>query len=59
MQALTSLMRLRQAACSAELIDPALTIPSSKTQAFLKLADELIETGTVPWSSVSLRAIWR
>lgn len=43
MQALTSLMRLRQAACSAELIDPALTIPSSKTQAFLKLADELIE----------------
>ncbi len=43
MQALTSLMRLRQAACSAELIDPALTIPSSKTQAFLKLTDELIE----------------
>ena len=43
MQALTSLMRLRQAACSAELIDPALSIPSSKTQAFLKLADELIE----------------
>ena len=43
MQALTSLMRLRQAACSAELIDPALSIPSSKTQAFLKMADELIE----------------
>lgn len=43
MQALTSLMRLRQAACSAELIDPALTIPSSKTQAFLELTDELIE----------------
>ena len=43
MQALASLMKLRQAACSAELVDPKLTLPSSKTQAFLTLAEELIE----------------
>ena len=42
-QALASLMKLRQAACAAELVDPKLTLPSSKTQAFLKLTDELIE----------------
>ncbi len=42
MQALAYLTKLRQAACSAELIDPALAIPSSKTRAFLGLADDLI-----------------
>ena len=42
MQALAYLTKLRQAACSAELIDPALTIPSSKTRAFLGLTEDLI-----------------
>ncbi len=42
MQALSYLTKLRQAACSAELIDPALAIPSSKTRAFLDLTDDLI-----------------
>ncbi len=42
-QALASLMKLRQAACSPELVDPKLTLPSSKTQTFLRLAEELIE----------------
>ncbi len=42
-QALTQLLKLRQAACAAELVDPALHIPSSKTAAFLDLAEDLIE----------------
>ncbi len=42
-QALAQLLKLRQAACSAELIDPKLAIPSSKTAAFLELVDDLIE----------------
>ena len=41
-QALAYLLKLRQAACAAELVNPALTIPSSKTRAFLDLADDLI-----------------
>lgn len=43
MQALAALTKLRQAACSMELIDKKLTIRSSKTEAFLSLVDELIE----------------
>lgn len=42
-QALAALTKLRQAACSMELIDPKLTLTSSKTEAFLNLVDELIE----------------
>lgn len=43
MQALRALMKLRQAACSPELVDKKLKLPSSKTQTFLRLVDELIE----------------
>ncbi|MCI6796521.1 MAG: SNF2 family helicase [Succinatimonas sp.] len=42
-QALAALTKLRQAACSMELIDSKLTVRSSKTEAFLNLVDELIE----------------
>lgn len=42
-QALAALTKLRQAACSMELIDSKLTLRSSKTEAFLNLVDELIE----------------
>ncbi len=42
-QALAALTKLRQAACSMELIDKKLAITSSKTQTFLDLVDELIE----------------
>ena len=42
-QALASLMKLRQAACSPELVDSKIKLPSSKTQTFLRLTDELIE----------------
>ena len=41
-QALSYLLKLRQAACAPELVNPALKLPSSKTRAFLDLADELI-----------------
>ncbi len=43
MQALAALTKLRQAACSMELIDKKLAITSSKTQTFLELVDDLIE----------------
>lgn len=42
MQTLTEITRLRQAACHPALVDKKLTLTSSKTQAFLKLADELM-----------------
>lgn len=42
-QALASLMKLRQAACSPELVDSKLRLPSSKTQAFLGLVHNLME----------------
>ncbi len=42
-QALAALMKLRRAACSPELVDAKLKLPSSKTQVFLSLVDELID----------------
>ena len=45
MQALAELMKLRQAACHPDLINPKLGIASSKTEAFLKLVDELVSNG--------------
>ncbi len=42
-QALAALLKLRQAACSPELVNPKLKIPSSKTEAFLRMVGELIE----------------
>lgn len=42
-QALAALTRLRQAACSPELVDHKLKLVSSKTETFLNLCDELIE----------------
>lgn len=44
-EALAELMKLRQAACAAELVNPKLKLESSKINAFLKLADTLIEGG--------------
>lgn len=44
-QALAELTKLRQAACHPELVDPKLKIASSKTAAFLSLAEELRESG--------------
>ena len=44
-QALAALTKLRQAACAPQLIDKAITIGSSKTAAFLTLADDLIGNG--------------
>lgn len=43
MQALTEITRLRQAACHPALVNKKLQLASSKTQAFLKLIDELME----------------
>lgn len=42
MQALAEITRLRQAACHPALVNKELNLASSKTQAFLKLTDELI-----------------
>ncbi len=42
-QALAVLTKLRQAACAPQLVDAKLPIASSKTAAFLRLAEELIE----------------
>lgn len=42
-QALAALLKLRQAACSPELVNPKLKIPSSKTEAFMRMVGELIE----------------
>lgn len=41
-QTLAEITRLRQAACHPALINPTLNVESSKTQAFLKLVEELI-----------------
>ena len=45
MEAIVALTRLRQAACHPKLINPQLTFESSKTQAFLKLVEELHTNG--------------
>lgn len=45
LQALAEITRLRQAACNPRLINQKLDIPSSKTQAFLNLVDELRQSG--------------
>ena len=45
LQTLAEITRLRQAACHPRLIDPKLPIPSSKTQAFLDLVEELRQSG--------------
>ena len=45
LQVLAEITRLRQAACHPQLIDASLTINSSKTQAFLNLAEELQKSG--------------
>ena len=45
LQALAEITRLRQAACHPRLINQKLDIPSSKTQAFLRLVDELRQSG--------------
>lgn len=42
MQALAEITRLRQAACHPALVHKELNMASSKTQAFLKLTDELV-----------------
>ena len=42
---LGELTKLRQAACHPALIDPKLPIESSKTRAFLELAEELVSGG--------------
>ena len=42
-EALMALTKLRQAACSPELVDKHLTIPSSKIRVFLELVSELKE----------------
>ena len=42
MQTLAEITRLRQAACHPALIDNKLDLPSSKTQAFMELVDELM-----------------
>lgn len=42
-EALMALTKLRQAACSPELVDKHLTIPSSKIRVFLELVRELKE----------------
>ena len=44
-EALSELMKLRQAACAPELVNPKLKIESSKIKAFMKLADTLMEGG--------------
>lgn len=45
MEALAALMKLRQAACHPQLVNPKLTMGSSKTDAFLELVDELRSNG--------------
>ena len=45
LQALAEITRLRQAACHPRLINQKLDIPSSKTQAFLSLVDDLRQSG--------------
>lgn len=45
LQALAEITRLRQAACHPRLVNAKLTIPSSKTQAFLELIASLQESG--------------
>lgn len=42
-QALTEITKLRQAVCHPNLIDPNLDIPSSKSDTFIKLAEDLIK----------------
>lgn len=42
MQTLAEITRLRQAACHPALVNKELELPSAKTQAFLKLTDELM-----------------
>lgn len=44
-QTLAEITRLRQAACSAQLIDKALTSTSSKTEAFMQLTGNIIGGG--------------
>ena len=45
LQVLAEITRLRQAACHPRLINQKLDIPSSKTQAFLSLVEELHQSG--------------
>ena len=45
LQTLAEITRLRQAACHPRLINDKLQIPSSKTQAFLHLVEELRQSG--------------
>jgi len=45
LQTLAEITRLRQAACHPRLINPQLQTPSSKTAAFLRLVDELRQSG--------------
>ena len=45
LQTLAEITRLRQAACHPRLVNEKLTIPSSKTQAFLELVASLRESG--------------
>ena len=44
-QALAEITKLRQAACHPRLVNPKLKLASSKTQAFLSLAEQLINSG--------------
>lgn len=43
MQALAEITKLRQAACHPALIDPDLEIPSSKSETFIKLAEDIVK----------------
>lgn len=43
LRALAELTRLRLASCNARMIDPSITLPSSKLEAFSTLIDELME----------------
>ena len=45
LQALAEITRLRQAACHPRLVNPKLALPSSKTQAFLELVEQLRSGG--------------
>jgi SNF2 family DNA or RNA helicase len=42
-EALSALTKLRQAACHPRLVNPKLTLPSSKSAVFMALAEDLIE----------------
>lgn len=44
-QTLAEITRLRQAACHPRLVDDKLTLPSSKSQAFLELVGNLMDNG--------------